>query len=146
MARDDRRLEHARQLTARGQQILAFAGVAAGAGGVVYARAEGDPVIASLLAANLATFLVTAFCALGCYRITEHRVLADADRLQEIAYKHYAGQPEEFQAQLIALRADVASRSVITERAKALWARLAMTLLAAQVLQLLAVIIAEPLV
>lgn len=141
---DARRLDHARQLSARGQQILAFAGVAAGAGGVAYARSGGDDVLATLLGANLVLFGLTIFCALGCWRITEHSSLASAETLQDMAYQHYSAAPFDFQKQLVSLRAEVARRSVITQRAKALWARLAMTLLGLEVLHLLAIIAAEP--
>ena len=141
---DDRRLTHARHLTARGQQVLAFASVAAGAAGAVYSRSEGDHAMAILLVANLILFVLTAFCALGDWRLTEHEVLLDADGLQKMAYADYHGTPQDFQAQLIALRAEAARKSKITDRAKTVWARLAMSALAVQVIHLLAVVAAEP--
>jgi len=141
---DDRRLTHARHLTTRGQQVLAFAAVAAGAAGAVYSRSEGDHAIAVLLGANLMLFALTAFCALGDWRLTEHEVLLDADGLQTMAYADYYDKPQDFQAQLIALRAEAARKSKITDRAKTVWARLAMSALAVQVLHLLAVIAVEP--
>lgn len=141
---DERRLNHARHLTARGQQVLAFAAVAAGAAGAVYSRSDGDHAMAILLGGNLILFATTAFCALGDWRLTEHEVLLDADGLQALAYADYYEKPKDFQAQLVALRAEAARRSTITDRAKTVWARLAMSALAVQVLHLLAVIAAEP--
>ncbi len=141
---DERRLTHARHLTARGQQVLTFAAVAAGAASTVYSRSDGDHAMAVLLGTNLLLFALTAFCALGDWRLTEHQVLLDAQGLQQMAYADYYQNPQDFQAQLVALRAEAARRSKITDGAKTLWARLAMSALAVQVLHLLALIAVEP--